>query len=139
MTPTHSMLGYAGLIPFIGLPLLAVTNVLDPMQANQWFIAYSAVILSFFGGIHWLQSLRDDDRLRAALAMLPSIVAWCSQVFFSAITALLIMAAGYLLMWLYDKNTLPISASYMRLRGVLTATVCGCHIVMIGGLLANQG
>jgi hypothetical protein len=52
-------LGYAGLIPFVGLALLLwlVSADLHPFVALS-LAAYGAVIVSFLGGIHWGIGLR---------------------------------------------------------------------------------
>ncbi|MFK7956523.1 MAG: DUF3429 domain-containing protein [Lysobacterales bacterium] len=51
--PTTAIsLGYAGLIPFVALAIAPVTQVLA-VDVRHAFITYSAVILSFLGGIRW--------------------------------------------------------------------------------------
>ena len=44
------LLGIAGLIPFLFLPLSYVFNWLSLTQSALYFIQYSAVLLSFFWG-----------------------------------------------------------------------------------------
>ena len=122
------MLGYAGLIPFVGLPGLATFNLLGLPEVVAAFSAYAAVILSFFGGIHWLQSIQDSDAQRAILAMLPSIVAWSSLVLLESKYTLICLLIAFVLVWMYDHKTLQISRQYMGLRTQLTAAVMGCHL-----------
>ena len=47
------LLGVAGLIPFLFLPLAVVFNLLPLHESARYFTQYSAVLLSFFGGIYW--------------------------------------------------------------------------------------
>ena len=46
-------LGFAGLLPFIGALLALVLNVDLPFKAEQVFVFYSAIILSFLCGAIW--------------------------------------------------------------------------------------
>lgn len=55
MTPIASILGYAGLIPFVGL---AVFNYLGYSEAKHFLISYAALIFSFLGGVQWMANLK---------------------------------------------------------------------------------
>lgn len=51
---TMLRLGYLGLVPFLFSLLLIVSdNTLFNLSGQQFFIAYSAVILSFLSGVLW--------------------------------------------------------------------------------------
>lgn len=75
-------LGYAGLIPLVGLALL-VWLVRPDLQA--WvalaLAAYAALIASFLGGIHWgigwsRLTLAPDSTVHFAWGVVPSLLAW---------------------------------------------------------------
>lgn len=74
-------LGFAGLLPFFGCGLAALS--LPGEQALHLLsalLAYGAVILSFLGGVHWGLALADEtgraERPRYALGVLPSLIGW---------------------------------------------------------------
>lgn len=129
------LLGYAGLLPFIGLPVLIVSGMLSYFQGYTYFVQYSAIILSFFGGIHWLDALqnkRSDHQLY--VAMLPSIVAWLALIFFSGNTLLSILSVAHIGILMYDKYVLALERDilldYTFLRTMLTTIVVLSHLFM---------
>ncbi|HBL20208.1 MAG TPA: DUF3429 domain-containing protein, partial [Alteromonas mediterranea] len=76
------LLGIAGLIPFVAMPLAYQFNLLPLTQSAVYFVQYSAVLLSFFGGIHWWDAIsnqRYDKQM--FIAMLPTIIGWLCLVF----------------------------------------------------------
>ena len=128
MSPHALFLGYAGLIPFIGLPFLVVTDRLALFEGMQYFNQYSAVILSFFGGLHWLESIRSPGQvLRMYLAMLPSIVAWLSLILLPIETTLVFLMVGYGAVLMFDFKYFQNIPGYMNMRLRLTCIVLGCH------------
>ncbi len=86
------LLGYAGLLPFAGLAIALATDLVQP-QAVRWFISYSAVILSFLGGIRWgvcaAASTPSDRDLWIGIAV--SLAAWgaCQLTPVQAVSTLL--------------------------------------------------
>ena len=129
------ILGYAGLIPFIALPLLTISGFLSFYQSYQYFAQYSAVILSFFGGIHWITAIVDKkNNHQIFVAMLPSIIAWLSLVFLSGQILLTTFSLAFIAMFLYDKYSLALPkylvVDYIKLRLQLTTVVVFCHLVM---------
>jgi len=129
------LLGYAGLLPFIGIPVLIVTGILSYYQGYTYFIQYSAIILSFFGGIHWLDALqnkRKDHQLY--VAMLPSIIAWLALIFFEGNSLLSVLSVAYIGILMYDKYVLALERdiliSYTFLRTMLTTIVVISHLYM---------
>ena len=58
------LLGIAGLIPFLFLPLSYVFNWLSLTQSALYFIQYSAVLLSFFGGVHWWDAIKEQIKTK---------------------------------------------------------------------------
>jgi hypothetical protein len=135
MQRNAKILGYAGLLPFIGLPILIIIGQLEYYQGYLYFIQYSAIILSFFGGIHWLDALqnrRSDHQLY--VAMLPSIIAWLSLIFLSGNALLSTLSVAYIGILMYDKYVLALEKDilidYTFLRVVLTTIVVISHLVM---------
>ncbi|WP_404296176.1 DUF3429 domain-containing protein [Halomonas sp.] len=133
-------LGLAGLIPFLAL---SSASWLAPMAwqviAVPAFLYYSAVILSFLGGVQWgvAMSLESDDsggfRSRLALSMVPSLIAWPALLLHPVIGAW-VLIAGFLLVRLHEcgkmsRELLPVW--YQSLRNLLTAVVVVCHGLVI--------
>jgi hypothetical protein len=132
------ILGYLGLIPFIFFALheLLSLNLLTSMQASMGFIQYSAIILSFFGGVHWYQALCEPkNNHQIYVAMLPSIVAWSSLFLFDIKITLFVLSVSYLLILMYDKFTLSLPKTiiieYTKMRLVLTTVVISCHFGLL--------
>lgn len=130
------LLAIAGLIPFILLPLLAVTGLLPVGESARYFTQYSAVLLSFFGGIYWWDALaKKHHGSQLFIAMIPTIIGWLCLVFSGNITVLGVLSLSYLAVFYYDKNHLVLEkdeiVSYITLRMVLTTVVVVCHAWLI--------
>lgn len=73
-------LGYAGLIPFIGLALglwLAPEQYLTDI--HNALLSYGAVILSFMGAIHWGAAIdlkNDKQKFHLSISVIPPLIAW---------------------------------------------------------------
>lgn len=99
------LLGLIGLAPFIGCGLAALSA--HSGGADPWLaalIGYAAVVLGFFGGVHWGLVLRETDPPRQAtrigLAVVPLALAWAALVAEATVpswVALLILIVGYIL------------------------------------------
>jgi hypothetical protein len=129
------ILGYAGLIPFIVLPLIAFTDMSNYFYSFQHFVQYSAIILSFFGGIHWYDALQHNRvNHQLYVAMLPSIVGWLSLLFLDGSVLLGALSCAFIGMLMYDKYTLVMERrkviEYTTLRLVLTSVVVLSHLAM---------
>jgi hypothetical protein len=123
MNKTAYLLGLSGLIPFVGL-----TALMHQPWAITWFLAYSAVILSFLGGIHWGVAMRDpswSNPWRLCLCMLPSLLGWLALALAHG-AALAVLFTAYALWWLYDFSQLK-DKSYRQLRRCLSLVVLVCH------------
>jgi ABC-type proline/glycine betaine transport system permease subunit len=80
-TTLAKALGFAGLIPFIGL-----TYLINSFGAHKDFLrhallAYGACIVSFVGAVHWgiwvkSPADRSGSNLTLVWSVVPSIVAW---------------------------------------------------------------
>ena len=95
-----SLLGYAGVIPFITAAVIVFFLYPRPeaKMVLTCMIAYGAVILSFLGGIRWALAMLfpEDDALlrRLALATAPSLLAWLSM-FVPAVWGLVILLGAF--------------------------------------------
>ncbi len=129
-------LGLAGLIPFVFMPLAITLDWLAVSQAARYFTQYSAVLLSFFGGIHWWDAI-NQFRVNHQLyvAMLPTIIGWLCLVFSGSPVVLGVLSLSYLAILVYDKFTLAMPKAlimgYMSLRMALTTVVVITHAWMI--------
>ena len=82
-TLTARAIGYAGLVPFIGLS--AVSGLCHGIHHSAILfslLAYGATIISFLGAIHWGLAMRDEqpDRISIIWGVIPSLVAWSSLI-----------------------------------------------------------
>ncbi|QJQ98197.1 DUF3429 domain-containing protein [Halomonas sp. PGE1] len=133
-------LGLAGLLPFLALAGSAwLAPLAWQLVAIPAFLYYSAVILSFLGGVQWgvAMSLEPDDsagfRRRLALSMAPSLIAWPALLLHPA-TGAWVLIAGFLVVRLHEcgrtsRELLP--TWYQSLRTLLTVVVVACHGLVI--------
>ncbi|MDT7525294.1 MULTISPECIES: DUF3429 domain-containing protein [Idiomarinaceae] len=137
---TAQRLGFAGLIPFIGLTLLALLDIYGA-QAIQLFIIYSAIIFSFLGGVHWglsLQQPQQDQSRNLQWSMFPSVTGflllvwqalpWCSD---TQLASLAILALLHLFWLNYERRKLSEHGWYLELRSRLTFTVVALHVILL--------
>ncbi|MGC3871736.1 DUF3429 domain-containing protein [Halomonas sp. GXIMD04776] len=133
-------LGCAGLIPFLaGAICIYVAPVLWQALAIKAFVFYSAVILSFLGGIHWGLAMSQDASetrafdVRLSLSMVPSLLAW-PALLFNYDAAALILMVGFLLVRLYERQSSSVQRLphwYQNLRSLLTVVVVLCHLAVL--------
>jgi len=112
---TAYILGYAGLIPFVGLS--AASFLLDGHYlelAIAALIAYGAVILSFMTGIHWGHGLQSGSAGRLVWSILPSLLAWLALLM-PAEFGLVVLSLALLLVWIAEKGC-GWPGWYLRLR-----------------------
>lgn len=121
---TAYWLGLAGLIPFVGL-----TALMFQPWSEAIFITYSAIILSFLGGIHWgvaLQQPNWANSWRISLCMLPSLIGWLALALPHQ-WALITLVMAYAIWWAYDFSQIN-NKNYRGLRRCLTLVVIVCHL-----------
>ena len=130
-------LGYGGLLPFVGLAVLMLT---DPERRSFWgqaLIAYGAVILSFVGALHWafamlLKELNAAQRRhRYIWSTLPALVAW-PAVLLPAHLAAPMLVVGLLMHYWQDRvltSNVSLPGWYLPLRLRLSA-VASCALVI---------
>lgn len=103
-----NIIGYCGLIPFVGLSLwYAMTD--DAARATfilNALMAYAAIILSFVGAIHWGRSLHEPHMVRSNLlqiiSIIPILLGWAALML-PAQAGLAILIAGFALIYLFDR------------------------------------
>ncbi|MDX1609213.1 MAG: DUF3429 domain-containing protein [Halofilum sp. (in: g-proteobacteria)] len=136
-----AILGYGGLLPFLGAGIGSWLPVSWAPAAVFAFMAYSAAILAFLGGLQWGLALRPDaDRLaeRVTVGVLPALVAALALPIGVRRGAWLLLA-GFLLLLAWDlwRNRALLPPWYPRLRLRLTAGVVACHLLLLAGLWAG--
>lgn len=134
-TSTAQRLGFAGLIPFLAFTLGGLLDVYAE-HAIRLFVIYSALILSFLGGIHWGVAMQTDGSPTRSLkwSMLPSIVGislFFAGLWLSPLTMLTILALTHLFWLNFEKRHLPEQLWYLELRNRLTFTVVALHVILI--------
>ncbi len=124
------ILGYAGLIPFIGLTVfMFLVDGDSAIFARFAFQAYAAIILTFIGGVHWGLVVNKNDQGNTQLVIIasvvPSLLAWVS-ILLPLPIALAMLLFSFLLLFFYEYRYLwPVyfPAWYRKLRSVLTGVV----------------
>lgn len=129
-----ALLGYGGLLPFVGTALLCW---LEPGHRGWWIemlLSYGAVILSFVGALHWgfamvhpATSGRPMNGMYA-WSVMPSLLGWAALLVAPAAGATLLIA-GFLVQYRQDlrlARVLPLPAWYLPLRLQLTVVACLC-------------
>jgi len=141
MPATVGLLGYGGLIPFVGLAILSIAESAHGIMYRGALLLYGAVILSFVGAIHWGAAMlaeRLSDQTRRACfiwSVVPALIGWLTYIL-SPIAAALILVLGFLLQcWRDDVMAQSIHwpAWYLPLR--IRLTIVACASLLIGVLL----
>lgn len=138
--PAHvALLGYGGLVPFVGLVLLAAA---DPDRAAVWrraLVDYGAIILSFVGALHWgfamtAANLAPAQRRRAFVwSVVPALLAWPATLMGTSAAAL-ILVPGFVLHLAEDRRLARFAALpawYLPLRWRLTIVACVCLLASV--------
>lgn len=134
-----TLLGYAGLIPFLAGPLwLMVAGDQTPGWVEHAWLLWVAMIASFMSGTFWGFALPacegPEGQVGLFAASLLLVLAWIAAILPST-AALAGLMAVFLLQLLADfwrERTLGSVEGYFQLRAVLTVGAC----VAIGWRLA---
>ena len=138
------ILGYAGLMPFIGLAFMVqLADSPNDLIALESLVAYGAVIVSFLGALHWgacFKTLSESTHNRWLdhsvwiWGVMPALIAWLAIHIFIPL-ALLLLAATLVVQRVIDQNTYhyyftsPDAASaFLRMRTHLTVVAALCLI-----------
>lgn len=125
-------LGFLGLFPFAFIPLAIEMDRLALFVGVQYFAQYSAIILSFLGGVLWYHSLYVNESERLAYtAMLPSIVGWISLVFLPPFGTIVCLTVALVMLLIIEHKTTNMALWYRNMRVSLTSIVTGCHLVIL--------
>jgi hypothetical protein len=130
------LLGYGGLVPFIGLALVIPFS--EHVEfLGQALVAYGAVILSFVGALHWgfAMTLHDmspeQRRARFIWSVLPALIAWPSTLLPVPLGCVLLIA-GFAAHYWQDRHlvrTLALPDWYLPLRIRLTSVASVCLLM----------
>ena len=118
------LLGYAGLIPFVGLALLQpfIQQDIQALTGNA-LVAYGAVIVSFLGAWHWAAAISGDRRNQAVKQMLfavsAALLGWFA-ILLPLVHGLLLIIGGLLATLLADSYWSRSQSWYRTLRRRLT-------------------
>ena len=136
------LLGIAGLVPFIGCGLGAMTqdNGADHMLAA--LMAYGAVTLSFLGGMQWgfaLPAGADPRRQRwqLALGVLPPLLGWLALLIALVAPrwiALAVLIAGFIGTALVEHRSVGpriVPSGYLWLRWGMTVVAAAMLITVL--------
>lgn len=103
-----NIIGYCGLIPFVGLSLWYAMTKSAP-QADfvlSALLAYGAIILSFVGAIHWGRSLHEPHMVKSNLlqlvSIIPTLLGWVALLV-PPKAGLMILIVSFLLIYLFDR------------------------------------
>jgi hypothetical protein len=137
-----SILGYGGLIPFIGFALVSLTNLLPTKLVVTGISYYGATILSFVAALHWgfamtMKSLSESEQTRRYIwSVIPPLLAWVALLM-PTTACLLILIGGFIAHFgqdlYFDKLTeveLPNWYIPLRIR-LTTIAVLSLSIVLL--------
>lgn len=144
-------LGQAGLLPFFALAI-ALWMPWEPWQQSKLefaLIAYSAVILSFLGAVHWGLALATPELGRPQAwnaygwSVTPALLGWLallmSMLGLPTWLVLLFLAGDFLLARVVDASLIPLYSAaapwYLGLRTRLTLAVCAALLAAALALL----
>jgi hypothetical protein len=143
LPPLVSKLGYAGLIPFVGLALMVqlAPTPLNYLSAES-LASYGAIITAFMGALHWGANLRNlgkeppssrwENRNAWIWGVIPALVAWVALHVYIPV-GLVILASALVIQRNIDKETYQYYFSdeqayqeFMILRNRLTIVSAAC-------------
>ena len=133
-----ALMGYGGLVPFIGLAVLSNVEPMHGVMYRGALLLYGAVILSFVGAVHWGVALVDprltaSDRSALYLwSVVPALIGWFSYIF-APITAALLLILGFVFQYWSDLRWVRVvswPSWYLALR--LRLTVVAAVFLLAG-------
>jgi hypothetical protein len=143
---TPLLLGAAGLVPFVALALMLWALPVGYTEtAVQWLLAYSAIILSFVGALHWGVALVHPEmghRERGLLmgwSVVPALVAWVALAL-PPLAGTLVMLLMFIVQLVADHvlvRHFPVTPWFLHLRQRLTVVVVVCLALAAAYLAAN--
>ncbi|MBT8449838.1 MAG: DUF3429 domain-containing protein [Gammaproteobacteria bacterium] len=130
MKKIHLTLGYAGLIPFIGLSIMIVMGY---SVANIALLSYACLIASFLGGTLWMSSV--EHKLAGHVAVTSNLLmlaAWAILIFHQVEGIFYLASALFVVLICYERRYLKLQyyVDYLRLRTVLSWLAAGCLLIV---------
>ena len=123
---TPRILGLGGLLPFVGLAAVTILDVADwGLAASEALMIYSALILSFLGGVSWGAALRQERGARFLLSMVPFFAAWIA-LSVPPLAGLCLLIVAFATALAIDRSAFRaglLPRWFMGLRGLLTTVV----------------
>ena len=131
MQRIYMILGHAGLIPFVGLAIIAVTGW---PPAQSMLMKYAALILTFLGGSVWMLAMQKQ--LHWSIAIVSNVVmllAWVVFMLFPPNIGLLALAILFTSFLTFENQIMKphYGEDYFRLRVILT--IVAVLSLMLGG------
>lgn len=132
--PALHVLGYLGLIPFIGLTLMTFFPLFSGLDALAMFQRYSAIILGFMAGVLWpvwsqRLSVWPLALFAVSLPVLSFLAGFLPTSGTLLVELLLFLALRLGERWLeIDEQYHP---AYLQLRQQLTTVVVLCHAALL--------
>lgn len=145
-----NILGYSGTIPFISLAVILLLDASSTTPAASGPAAsglaasalhlYSAIILSFLGGLHWGRiacnpDIKPSDKWFLIYSVIPSLMGWSSYLLSDIWQgAALMLIAGFIISYVIDIRFIRLGAwqSWMKpLRTNLTLIACFSLTVLL--------
>ena len=120
----------AGALPFVGLAMAPWIG-LKPFGRPPVEVLglYALTILSFMGAIHWglaMSRAGGNEAWSYVASVLPALLGWFALAFLPETVALRVMAAGFVILLLYDIRASRLASApawYPRLRVPVTVVV----------------
>lgn len=146
LPPRHvALLGYGGLLPFIGLALLLPFSLEYRPLWSVALVTYGAVILSFVGALHWGFAMTAQDlsaeqrRDRFIWSVIPALIAWAATLL-PVSWGFLLLIVGFVMHYWQDRQlfrfiSLPVWYLPMRLRLTSVASLC---LLLGAGVMATH-
>jgi hypothetical protein len=130
LPPWITLLGYAGLVPFMAAPAwMTFAGESAPLWLDKVWLSYVTLIAAFLAGSFWgyaiLVASGPDGRIGVLIASALMLLTWISM-WLPTDLALLGLSAIFLLLLLADfwrRRALDDIPAYFQLRAVLTIGV----------------
>ena len=124
-----ALLGYAGLLPFVGLSVgLWIVPEAYEQVLHAALLGYASIILAFMGAVHWGLAMQDSGPIAGrqfVWSVMPALIAWFASVF-SPMTRYSVLTVAFAALCLLDGRMIKLGkapAWYLKLRAPLTAVV----------------
>ena len=135
------LLGYGGLIPFIGLALISLIPIFPRPFVESAIFYYAATILSFVAALHWgfamtIKSLSEKEQAHLYLwSVIPPLLAWIALLMTPAICASILISGLIAHLWqdlrLNQLTEVNLPGWFMPLRIRLTTVAVACLSLFI--------